>query len=98
MTCHVISIYTQPDIELLNSIDPTDGSLVQSNVLSSTNPEASLFLAKAKASESTSEYTDGENSAATLKSRQFVYKELISTEEDYIRDLMTIIDVSVVSH
>ena len=37
---------------------------------------------------------DGECDEATLKKRSFVYKELIATEEDYIKDLKTVIDVS----
>ena len=40
------------------------------------------------------ENTDGETSEATRKSRGFIFKELVATENDYIRDLMTIIDVS----
>jgi hypothetical protein len=84
----------QPDIEILNSVDPSgDGVPVVSNVPATVNPEASLYLAKTMASEST-DYDDGESDEATLKKRRFVYKELISTEEDYIKDLKTVIDVS----
>lgn len=36
----------------------------------------------------------GENA---LKARKFVYQELVATEQDYIRDLKTVIDVSQLS-
>ena len=68
---------------------------ILSNAPSTANPEASLYLAKTLGSETT-EYCDGESNEATLKKRQFVYKELLATEEDYISDLNTVIDVSVV--
>lgn len=63
---------------------------------STANPEASLYLARtlAGATGESSEYTDGESNEATLKKRRFVYKELMATEEDYIKDLNTVIDVS----
>ena len=41
-----------------------------------------------------SEHTDGESDANVLKSRQFVYKELLATETVYIDDLKTVIHVS----
>ncbi len=63
-----------------------------SNAQSTVNPEASLFLAKTLVSE-TSEYTDGESDEAILKKRNYIYKELITTEEGYISDLKTIINV-----
>lgn len=34
------------------------------------------------------------NEGEVLKGRQFVYKELMATEHDYINDLKTVIDVS----
>ena len=40
------------------------------------------------------EYVDAETDSGVLKSRQFVYKELVDTEHDYIKDLSTVIDVS----
>ena len=65
-----------------------------SNAPSTANPEASLFLAKTIVSEGTDHF-DGESDETVLKKRKFVYKELIATEEDYIKDLKTVIDVSV---
>ena len=41
-----------------------------------------------------SEHTDGESDAKVLKSREFVYKELLTTEKDYINDLKTVLHVS----
>ena len=41
-----------------------------------------------------SEHTDGESDANVLKSRQFVYKELLATEKVYIDDLKTVLHVS----
>jgi hypothetical protein len=38
------------------------------------------------------EYVDAETDSGVLKSRQFVYKELVDTEHDYIKDLSTVID------
>lgn len=71
-----------------------DGTLsAVSTAPSAANPEASLYLAKTMAGGG-SEYVDGESSEATIRSRGFVYRELIATEQDYIRDLNTIIDVS----
>ena len=64
-----------------------------SNAPATASPEASLYLAKTLVSE-TSDYADGESDEATLKKRSFVYKELIATEEDYVKDLNTVIDVS----
>lgn len=81
----------KPDIELLNSIDP--GSSLVSNAPSTANPEASLYLARTLASVSDStDQQDGECDEATLKKRRYVYKELMATEEDYIKDLKTVID------
>ena len=40
------------------------------------------------------EYQDMETDGGVLKNRQFVYKELVATEQDYIKDLSTVIDVS----
>ncbi len=59
------------------------------------NPEASLYLAKTMASV-TEEYTDGESSEAVIKSRNNVYRELVETEKVYIKDMQTVMDVSVV--
>ncbi len=59
------------------------------------NPEASLYLVKTRASV-TEEYTDGESSQAVLKSRNNVYKELVETEKVYIKDMQTVMDVSLV--
>ena len=39
--------------------------------------------------------SDQTSEAAKAKARQFVYDELVSTEQDYIKDLKTIVDVSV---
>ena len=92
-----IYIGNQPDIEILNSTEPTDGSMRSINAIQSmANPEASLFLSKTMADGGASEYVDEEVSESTIKSRGFVYRELMATEKDYIRDLNTIIDVSVV--
>ena len=44
--------------------------------------------------EESSEHTDGESDANVLKSRQFVYKELLATEKVYIEDLKTVLNVS----
>lgn len=74
-------------------MDPSSGGAVLSNAPATANPEASLYLAKTLVSE-TSDYADGESDEGTLKKRTFVYKELIATEEDYIKDLNTVIDVS----
>ena len=52
-----------------------------------------MFLAKTLGGES-SEHTDGESDANVLKSRQFVYKELLATEKVYIDDLKTVLHVS----
>ena len=41
-----------------------------------------------------SEHADGESDANVLKSRQFVYKELLATEKVYIDDLKTVLHVS----
>ena len=41
-----------------------------------------------------SKHTDGESDANVLKSRQFVYKELLATEKVYIDDLKTVLHVS----
>ena len=79
----------------MNSIEPADEpvhKVTQSLSLSVSNPEASLYLSKTLANEH-GDYSDGENNAATLKKREFVYKELIATEQDYIRDLKIVIDV-----
>ena len=40
------------------------------------------------------DYVDSETDSGVLKSRQCVYKELVDTEHDYIKDLSTVIDVS----
>ena len=40
------------------------------------------------------DYQDMETDGAVLKNRQFVYKEMVATEQDYIKDLSTVIDVS----
>lgn len=45
-------------------------------------------------SSETSDYLDTETDPGVLKNRQFVYKELVATEQDYIKDLSTVIDVS----
>ena len=58
----------------------------------SINPEASVFLAKTLGGES-SKHTDGESDANVLKNRQFVYKELLTTEKVYINDLKTVLHV-----
>ncbi len=79
----------QPDIEILNSVD---SGAVFSNAHATSNPEASLYLAKTLASE-TSDYDDTEVDEAILKKRKFVYNELVTTEEDYIKDLRIVIDV-----
>ena len=39
--------------------------------------------------------SDQTSEAARAKARQFVYEELVATEQDYIKDLKTIVDVSV---
>ena len=52
-----------------------------------------MFLAKTLGGES-SEHTDGESDANVLKSRQFVYKELLATEKVYIDDLKIVLNVS----
>ena len=41
------------------------------------------------------EYHDVESDPGVLKNRVFVYRELVSTEQDYIKDLSTVIDVRV---
>jgi hypothetical protein len=38
------------------------------------------------------DYQDMETDGAVLKNRQFVYKEMVATEQDYIKDLSTVID------
>ncbi len=43
----------------------------------------------------TEEYTDGESSEAVIKSRNNVYRELVETEKVYIKDMQTVMDVSV---
>ena len=43
---------------------------------------------------SCAEYVDEESDPAMLRGREFVYKEIVSTEEDYIKDLKIILDVS----
>jgi len=40
------------------------------------------------------EGVDGEDESKMLKGRQFVYKELVATEADYVRDLECVINVS----
>ena len=62
--------------------------------IQSSNPEASLYLTKTMAGGGASDEVDGETNEATLKSRGFVFRELLATEQDYIKDLKTIIDVS----
>ena len=53
-------------------------------------------LVKGKLSVGTDQVDSDRNSeAAHAKARQFVYEELVSTEQDYIKDLKTIVDVSV---
>ena len=56
-------------------------------------PLDSVSLTSTLSSESTSDYTDTEVDPAVLKNRQFIYKELVATELDYIKDLSTVIDV-----
>ena len=43
------------------------------------------------------DYQDTETDPGVLKNRQFVYRELMATEQDYIKDLSTVIDVSEVA-
>ena len=43
---------------------------------------------------SSAEYVDEESDPAMLRGREYVYKEIVSTEEDYIKDLKVILDVS----
>jgi phage-related tail protein len=38
------------------------------------------------------DYQDMETDGGVLKNRQFVYKELVATEQDYIKDISTVID------
>ena len=81
----------------MNSHDLLDDSISVTGSIASTtsyNPEASLYLTKTMAGGGALDDTDGETNEKTLKSRGFVFKELVSTENDYIRDLKTIIDVS----
>ena len=53
-------------------------------------------LASTTSSEGTTgDYLDTETDPGVLKNRQFIYKELVATEQDYIKDLTTVIDVSV---
>jgi len=40
------------------------------------------------------EGVDGEDESKMLKGRQFVYKELVATEADYVRDLECVVNVS----
>ena len=40
------------------------------------------------------EYIDEESDPAILRKRDFVYKEIVATEKDYIANLKIILDVS----
>ena len=40
------------------------------------------------------ESTDGEVDTKVLKSRKFVYDELVATEKDYVEDLKTVLHVT----
>ena len=83
-------LFLLQNIALING----DGSAPPtSRTPSSINPEASVFLAKTLGGES-SEHTDGESDTSVLKSRQFVYKELLATEKVYIDDLKVVLNVS----
>ena len=86
------SLTHSQSVELING-DGSCPSPPTSRTPSSINPEASVFLAKTLGGES-SEHTDGESDANVLKSRQFVYKELLATEKVYIDDLKTVLHVS----
>lgn len=70
------------------------GTPLVSHALSTASPEASLYLAKTLVSSESVDYFEEECDEATLKKRNYVYKELMDTEEVYIHDLQTVIDVS----
>ena len=79
-------------VELING-DGSGSTPPASRTPSSINPEASVFLAKTLGGDS-SEHTDGESDTNVLKSRQFIYKELLATEKVYIEDLKVVLNVS----
>lgn len=96
----ILALFMQRDIEIINGGDNLSASLSSSLSTSApslvtTNPEASLYLAKALTNDAEQDYVDGETDSGVLKSRQYVYKELIDTEQVYVKDLQTVLDVSV---
>ena len=66
----------------------------QSQNLPTITTEDTDSPAKVVSEGESSEHTDGESDADVLKSRQFVYKELLATEKVYIDDLKTVLHVS----
>ena len=51
-------------------------------------------LSSGSSSPSSSMAAERESDKNTVKGRQYVYRELVSTEQDYIRDLKIVVDVS----
>ena len=75
--------------------DPSENGHDETDLLL---PSDSVSLTSTLSSESTSDYTDTESDPAVLKNRQFVYKELVATELDYIKDISTVIDVCILQY
>lgn len=59
-----------------------------------TPDRRSLTSTMSSVGSETSDYLDTETDPGVLRNRQYVYKELVATELDYIKDLSTVIDVS----
>lgn len=86
------SLFPQSEIEIVVPENTeTSRGLASSQALA--NPEASLYLFKARSSVAT-EYADGEGDSKVIKNRQNVFSELVETEKTYIKDMQTVIDVS----
>ena len=63
------------------------------NVPSIETPDIESESKSSTSDEQPTESTDGESDPNILKSRQFIYKELVATEKVYVEDLKTVLDV-----